>query len=395
MLYAVVQDDRPNILFILTDDHRPDAMGCYGNESIRTPNFDAIAKEGARLDRFYVAAPLCCPSRAAFLTGLWPHQNGVLNNKNKPDLEKETPTIATILGKAGYTTGFIGKAHMGGDPRAWGFAETPIWLPTGSSKHKNPTLMVDGKEREVEGQITRIFADHAIAWLDRHKGDRWFLWLATTAPHKPYYKDPNHAYDEIKPPPLWPKGEPLSDADWAGYYSTISMLDEQIGRVLAKLRETGQLDKTFIFVAGDNGFMHGSHGEPAKSVWYEESARVPALARWPARIKAGTTVAAPIVSVDLLPTLAEIAGVESKGLSMLPALTGGEAKRKIVYAELGGNRNKAEWKMVRTDRFKYVRHDDGTERLYDLEADPNELKNVAGESDLTEMRKLLDEWSKP
>ncbi|MBI4616940.1 MAG: sulfatase-like hydrolase/transferase [Planctomycetes bacterium] len=397
------EDERPNILFILTDDHRPDGMGCYGNESIRTPNFDRIAAEGARLDSFYVAAPLCCPSRAAFLSGLWPHQNGVMNNQGGPDLAKGTPTIATALAHAGYVTGFVGKAHMGGDPRRWDFSETPVWLPGGGSKHEDPTLFVDGERKNVEGLVTQIFADAATRWIEEHKEDRWFLWLATTSPHKPYLRDPDHPYrlSEIRPPPLWPEGEPLSDADWEGYYSTISMLDAEVGRVLAKLAETGQLDRTFIFVAGDNGFMHGSHGYPAKSVWFEEATRVPALARWPGRIRAGTAVKAPIVAVDLFPTLSEIAGAPvPEGLeatSMLPALTGGEPRRKIAGSELaGGRRGVNEWQMVRSDDLKYVREGSGAEHLYDLVADPDEGTDLAKDSkrakDLERMREVHAKW---
>lgn len=398
LLALWAQDDKPNILFIFTDDHRPDALGCYGNESIRTPNFDRLAKEGARLDAFYVAAPLCCPSRAAMLTGLYPHQNGVMDNKGKPDLKKGAATIAELLNDAGYVTGFVGKAHMGGDPREWKFKETPVWLPSGGSKHRDPTLNVEGESKKVEGHITQIFADAAIGFLDKHKGDRFFLWLATTAPHTPYLRDPNHAYKktDIKAPPMWPKGAELSDADWEGYYSTISMLDEQVGRVLKKLEETGLLDKTVIFMCGDNGFMHGSHGYRAKSVWYEESARVPALVRWPAKVKAGTTVAAPAVSVDFFATWCEIAGIEKpkdrEGVSLLPALTGKEPLRAVAYSELGSA--KMTWQMVRKGGWKYVKREDGTEMLYDLATDPNELKGAEAPKVLEEMRALHADFLK-
>lgn len=409
--------DRPNILFILTDDQRPDAMGCYGNSSIRTPNFDAIAAEGARLDNFYVAAPLCCPSRAAFLLGLYPHQSGILTNARKRQiLPAGHPTIAAKLNEAGYMTGFVGKAHMGGDPRRWGFKEVPIWLPGGASKHMNPRLMVAGKRKVVKGHITQIFSDAALAWLEKHQSQPWFLWFATTAPHVPYLNGPAHAYDsrQISPPPLWPEGEPLSSHDpftdyrrqlydWAAYYSTISMLDEQVGRILTRLKELGLSDNTIMFVAGDNGMMLGSHGFWEKWVWFEESARVPALARWPGRIKPGTKVAAAIVSVDLYPTLCEIAGVAApkgmEGVNMLPALTGQEPLRKIAYSEVKMEEWEGRhWQMVRAERFKYVKFVDGAgeEHLYDLTKDPHEMKDLAGEAGcaepLGEMRALRRKW---
>lgn len=399
----------PNILFILTDDHRWDAMGCYGNDVVRTPNFDRLAREGARLDNFYIAAPLCCPSRAALLSGLYPHQNGVINNANMPDLPNGTLSIAQVLNRAGYVTGFVGKAHMGGDPRRWSFRETPIWLPAGASPHLDPLLMVDGKEKKVSGHITRIFADEALKFLDRHKSERWFLWLATTAPHTPYLKLPEFVYrqEDIKPPPGWPPAQPLNpNTDWTGYYSTVSMLDNEIGRVLDKLDALGLKDNTFVFLMGDNGFMMGSHRYPAKQVWFEESARMPALARWPGRIRPGTTTGALLDSVDVWPTLQEIGGTEGdkatarEGVSMIPALTSGKDVREAAFSEVeraprfGGGF----WQMARDRRYKYVRFESGVEHLYDMENDRHEQKDLVtdmgSKEALEKMRATLAKWQK-
>ncbi|MCI0417402.1 sulfatase-like hydrolase/transferase, partial [bacterium] len=160
---ASAQEPRkPNILFILTDDQRWDTLGCYGNDVIRTPNLDKLAAQGARLDTFYVAQPLCCPSRATFLTGLYPHQTGIYTNeKGGADLPKGSKTVAHYLNEAGYKTGFVGKAHIGGDPRKWGFQTCPVFLPGGSSPHKKPDLVYVQREK-VPGYITTIFADAAI-----------------------------------------------------------------------------------------------------------------------------------------------------------------------------------------------------------------------------------------
>jgi len=406
---ALDKSKRPNVLFILTDDLRWDALGCYGNEVVRTPNLDRLAREGARLDAFYVAAPLCTPSRAAFLSGLYPHQSGILDILGKSDFEPGTPTIATHLNEAGYVTGFVGKAHMGGDPRRWGFKEVPVWLRHGSSPHRDPTLMVNGVERRVPGHITQIFTDAAIRFLEAHREDRWFLWLATTAPHSPYYHDPTLRYEAaiIKPPPGWPKGEPFNAAAWTGYYETITMLDEQIRRVLQRLDELGLAPNTFVFVTADNGTMFGSHGLYGKQVWFEESVRAPALARWPGRIASGTTIASPISSVDLLPTVLDLLGREKptrlEGVSMLPALTGGKPLRTAAYAE--ANRKADDgggfWRMVRADRWKYINLEYVTsrhrgERLYDLAGDPSELHDRAKSDEHAEvlqvMRRQLDKW---
>ena len=399
----------PNILIVLADDLRWDALGAYGNGVVKTPNLDRLAEDGARLDAFYVAAPLCTPSRAAFLSGLYPHQSDILDILGKADFDPGTATIATHLNTAGYVTGFVGKAHMGGDPRRWGFKVCPIWLPSGSSPHKDPRLLVNGLEETVAGHITQIFADAAIRFLERHRADRWLLWLATTAPHTPYYHDPKFSYRaaEITPPPGWPKGERFRAADWPGYYSTISMLDEQVGRVLRRLDELGLAKDTLVFVTADNGEMFGSHGHQGKQMWFEESARVPALVRWPGTIRPGTHVVSPISSVDLLPTVLELVGKEQpktlEGVSMLPALTGGTPLRSAAYSE--ANRRAGEgggyWRMIRTDRWKYVNLQYVTsrhrgERLYDLKNDPSELKDLAKSKEhgkvLLQMRQQLDRW---
>lgn len=415
---APAGEGKPNILFILTDDHRPDGMGCYGNTAIRTPHFDSIAREGARFDRFYVAAPLCCPSRAAFLSGLYPHQTNILTNGGNQSFS--TPSIAHALAKE-YVTGFIGKAHVPAkrDPATWGFEEAPLWLRAGYSEHQDPTLVADGVRTKVPGLVTKLFTDAALSWIEKHKSDRWFLWFATTAPHVPYIHDPEYPYAkaDVPPPPMWPPGTPLSDHeretgynrrlfDWARYYSTISMLDAQVGRILAKLRDLGLLDSTLVFVAGDNGMMLDSHGYDEKWVWYEESARVPALARWPRRIKPGTVVPSPAVSVDLYPTLCEVAGVElpikTEAASLLPALTGGEPRRRLAYAECKMESPPKEqagrhWQMVRAERYKYARFlDTGEEQLHDLRDDPHELRNLAPDpahaATLEEMRRLREAW---
>ncbi len=454
------KDERPNIIFILSDDQRWDTLGVYGNKDIKTPNLDALAKSGALFTNGYVAAPLCCPSRAAFLTGLYPHQTGVITNgRGHTTIPDGVKTIPQYLNDAGYLTGFVGKWHIDGDPMKYGFKDVPVYLPSGASKHKDPLLIVgdetktlpgevkanDDKEDEyhskpaqqlkIEGMITPIFADAAIKFLDKHKSDRFFLWLATTAPHLPYYNDPMFPYEKSKlsAPPGWVEKN-FSDADWAGYYSTISHLDEHLGRVLNKLRELGLDKNTVVIFTSDNGFMMGSHGRFGKAIWYEESVRVPWAIKWNEKIKPGTTIKTPIVSTDLLPTVLDIAGVKIpknyEGVSALAALNVKKgAVRKIVYSEVKqvgkGQKKKLKkqkkqkkkegkamkesgvtlkdfistgmhWQMVKTDAAKYVWTENETEMLYDLKKDPGEFTNVATDTSyeklLNEMRALHKKW---
>lgn len=404
------QSARPNILFILTDEHRFDLVGCYGNDELRTPHLDALAAEGARFEGFYVAAPLCSPSRASFLSGLYPHQSGVMDNTVRADFaEPVPPTVASVLRAAGYRTLFVGKAHMGGDPKRWGFEDVPVLLPGGGAKFDAYELVYADGARSVEGPATGHFVDEAVRFLEVDSGERpWFLWLSTRAAHRPYVTDYEAAPDfgyvpgSISPPPGWPPNQPLSDHDWAGYYATVTYLDEQIGRVLAALDKSGARENTLVFFAGDNGSMYGSHGEARKEVWYDECARTPAIVRWPGHVDGGTVVDSLVSSVDFLPTLRDVCAIDPdpslEGKSFLPALRGEGATRRLAYSELerrekfGGGY----WQMIRDARYKYVRFDDGTEHLYDFELDTWEVRDFAGEAShaeaLERMRGELDAW---
>ncbi|MHA2610720.1 MAG: sulfatase family protein [bacterium JZ-2024 1] len=432
---------KPNILFILTDDQRWDTLGVYGNRSIKTQNLDGLAREGALFLNGFVAAPLCCPSRATFLTGLYPHQTGIVSNeKGRTTIPEGVKTVADYLNEAGYITGFVGKAHLDGGPYRWGFREAPVYLPGGGSRHQNPMLIVEGNQRalpgkihqneyaeeeyqsnpgepqKVEGLITPIFVDAAIRFLERHRKDEkpFFLWVATTAPHTPYYNDPKFPYLRVLiQPPLGFPDPVLSSEDWEGYYSTISHLDDHLGRLFHKVKELGLEENTVIIFSSDNGYMMGSHQRKGKSIWYEESVRVPWIIKWKGKIPAGSIISTPVSSVDFLPTVLEIADIpvplEYEGKSILHALgiTPGPV-REVVYSEVrggGGIKQKPGrrgyntpllWQMVRTEEFKYVWLSNGEEILYDLRKDPKEMRNVAGEEEYSgvmgQMRALHQEW---
>ncbi len=404
------EDSRPNVLFILTDEHRFDLVGCYGNDELRTPHLDALAAQGARFDGFYVAAPLCSPSRASFLSGLYPHQSGVMDNTERADFDDPVPpTVASVLREAGYRTLFVGKAHMGGDPKRWGFEEVPVLLPGGGAHFGAYELVYEEGARQVEGPATGHFVDETVRFLEEDEGERpWFLWLSTRAAHRPYITEyeraPDYGYEagSITAPPGWPPDQALSDHDWAGYYATVTYLDEQIGRVLEALDARGGRDDTLVFFAGDNGSMYGSHGQARKEVWFDECARTPAILRWPGRVEPGTVVPSLVSSVDFLPTLREACGIAAdatlEGNSFLAAVRGEGETRRLAYSELerrekfGGGY----WQMIRDARYKYVRFDDGTEHLYDFELDASEVRDFAAEAShatsLERMRSELDAW---
>ncbi len=384
---AESSDRKPNILFILTDDQRWDALGCYGNQSIKTPNLDRLASEGTRLDAFFAASPVCCPSRATLLTGLYPHQTGIYSNE--PPFEFHgLKTVPIYLNRAGYVTAFIGKAHLGGDPEEWGFKFFPVYLRDGTSKHENPNLVIDGESRIVNGTVNQIFIDAGIQFLEDHRNQQWFLWLATTAPHRPYVKDSRFEYNEsqIKRPPGWPEFEKFRASSWLGYYSTVSMLDEQLGRILHKLEELDLAGNTFIFVTSDNGLMNGSHGIEGKGIWFDESTRLPAIIKWPGKIQPNTSNSSLFSTVDILPTLLEIAGISAQkelpGVSCLPGIVGRPPGRNTVFAEAEFKQGNeiGFWRMLRDHRWKYVESYLGSKKevyLYEISEDRSESKDLS------------------
>lgn len=384
----------PNILFILADDLRWDALGAYGNTVVRTPNLDRLAAEGAKLSRFFVATPVCSPSRANFLTGLYAHAPGIefFNRDSRfarARVREGTPTVATHLNSAGYVSGFIGKAHLGGDPRRWGFDVTPAYQPGfafGEAPEKFKVLYVDGEPRPLPRDSAPHYADAAIEFLSAQRDAPWFLWLAFSAPHAPYDYHPEFPYDEadLQPPPGHPPEAPLTARPfWRGYYSEISALDAEVGRILDRLDALSLSENTLVIFTSDNGVMLGSHGISGKAIWYEESIRMPAIVRWPDRVQPGTEVAALVSSVDFLPTILDVAGMQPPpllpGTSFLGALQGGEGAREISFAEsyrekaLGGGI----WSMARDQRYKLVRIRGTEERhFYDLQEDPHEVNDL-------------------
>jgi arylsulfatase A-like enzyme len=306
------------------------------------------------------------------------------------------------LNQAGYVTGFIGKAHLGGDPTKWGFKEAPLYLPEASTRYQNPKLMVRGQRKEVPGETTEIFVNEALSFIENHKTDRWFLWLAVTAPHEPLIQHRGFEYQRtaISAPPGWPPQQDFRPEHWPRYYSTISMLDFQVGRIIEKLRNLGLRENTFIFISSDNGNMQGSHGIAGKGIWFDESVRAPALLLYPPAIKSKTVVTSPVSSVDLLPTILDYAEARTmiapvEGVSLRSALNGGSS-RTMAFSEVEPEGEGEFWQMVRSPSCKYVRLATGEEHFYDLNKDPHETKDSAAlpqyDAMKKEMKQALQDW---
>jgi arylsulfatase A-like enzyme len=405
--------NRPNIVFIISDDHRWDALGAAGNPQIKTPVLDRLAREGVHFRQATIHVSQCAPSRATLLTGLPPHQSGYYaNNFLRDDMQWadrfDVPTVPGLLRQAGYRTVLVGKWHLGTDPWLTGFSDVRTWLPEGASSYSDSRLARgNSRAKEVRKGFTNgIFADDAVEFLGSPaaKERPFLLWLASTIPHSPYLPNPSHIehlYEgeiaDDSRPPAFPPDTPLNltlelasdDGPKPGlvkYYEAVSYLDELVGRVLATLEKQGLADNTVVVFMGDNGLMAGSRGLRGKVVPWEESVRVPLIIRAPktAAVKGGSDAAAS--SLDIPTTLLALAGVarpkEWAGRDLRPVL-GGKKNHGVEYAVGEWADTESQFRhythrLVRTPRYKLIRWDkpDKPDELYDLVADPHETTNV-------------------
>ncbi|WP_128546610.1 sulfatase family protein [Larkinella soli] len=429
-----------NIIFILADDHRYDALGFMNRFSgLQTPNLDRLAAEGAHLQNAFVSTALCSPSRASILSGQYAHTHRVVDNF--APLRKGLMFFPQYLQKAGYQTGFFGKWHMGNadDMPQPGFN---YWLSfQGQGVYYNPTLNINGK-RIAHGDsayITDLLTDYSLKWLSSlDKKKPFMMYLSHKAVHAEFmparrhrgnYRDMPIAYPASmyltatdtskawgpKPTrnpetgdlkanladlPAWVKKQRYS---WHGvdymyhgqigfndfyrsYCETLLGVDESVGRVLKWLDDNGLAENTLVVYMGDNGFAFGEKGLIDKRHMYEESMRVPLLVRCPAVIKPQTKVTQVIQNIDIAPTLLAYAGMakpaQMQGNSFLPILKGEKiAWRDRAFYEYYWEADFPQTPTmfgVRTDRYKYIFNHGvwDANELYDLQADPGEVNNL-------------------
>ncbi|MFN0107850.1 MAG: sulfatase [Blastocatellia bacterium] len=406
-----------NIIFLLTDDHRYDALGFLkGQPFIETPNLDAMARNGAYLKNAFVTTALCSPSRASILTGLYAHQHRVVDNNNP--VSDDLVFFPQYLQQAGYETAMIGKWHMGGekdDPQR-GFNHWVSFKGQGTYLPNPNGFNVDGKKVLQKGYITDELTDYAINWLNSRKGDKPFMLYLShkgvhadfvpATRHKDRYKGKSFVEPRtqnpanVKDAPAWVRNQRNSwhgvdfpyhsDLNIAEYYKqyaeTLLGVDDSVGRVMAWLKEKGLLDSTLVIYMGDNGFAFGEHGLIDKRTAYEESMRVPMLMQCPELFKAGIAVEQVVANIDIAPTLLEAAGLQAPkhlaGKSFISLAQGNTAPwRDSLLYEYYWERNFPQTPTVhalRGSRYKYI-HFHGiwdTDELYDLQADPLETTNL-------------------
>jgi len=431
-----------NIIFILSDDHRYDAMGFVGHPFLKTPHMDALAKTGVHMKNAFVTTSLCSPSRASILTGQYMHNHRVVDNNSLAP--EDTIFFPQYLQRAGYETAFIGKWHMGGSSDAprpgfdhWvSFRGQGHYLPP---KNRRWSLNVNGKHVPQKGYITDELTDYAVDWLDGRSGEKPFcLYLSHKAVHAmfvPAKRHENLYQDAVIPrpatqantpenyagKPMWVKNQRNSwhgvdfpyhsDLDINEYFReycrTLAGVDDSIGRIMAWLKQN-QLDKsTLVVYMGDNGFLFGEHGLIDKRNAYEESMRVPMIAHCPELFEGGSVCEGVVANIDIGPTLLEAAGVskpsQMDGASFLDVAAGkiepSQWRDGLLY-EYYWEYNYPHTPTMfayRGNRFKFIQYIGiwDTDELYDLQADPLETKNLIRDpkykKELTRMRKRLYE----
>jgi N-acetylglucosamine-6-sulfatase len=421
-----------NVIFILTDDQRYDALGFLrGQQFLETPHMDALARRGVHLPNAYVTTALCSPSRASILTGQYAHRHRVVDNDSP--VPPGLVFFPQYLQRAGYETAFVGKWHMGGpldDPRP-GFDHWVSFKGQGSYLPNADGLNVDGRRVPQKGYITDELNTYALDWLKGRRGDRPFmLYLSHKAVHAEFTPAERHrgryAGKPFVPPltmnpgnvqgaPAWVRNQRNSwhgvdfpyhsELNIAEYYrryaETLLAVDEGIGQIVELLRGRGELDSTLIFLMGDNGFAFGEHGLIDKRTAYEESMRVPLLVQCPELFRGGTVVNEVVANIDIAPTILEAAGLRAPdgmdGRSFLPLAEGRRTpwRANLLYEYYW------EWAFphtptifaLRGDRYKYIHYYGlwDINELYDMQADPKEARNLIGSPEHREVVKQLGE----
>jgi len=402
----------PNVLFILTDDHRWDILGAMGHPFIQTPNMDRLADEGVLFENAFVTTSLCSPSRASFLTGQYASVHGVVNNFSRWDPATNI-TYMQHFKEAGYATAFIGKWHMPGTGD--GLPELPgVDLFVSFTRkdgqgdywncpiYKNYELVTE----ERNPYITTDMTDYAIDFVKEERTEPFCMYLSHKAVHHDW-KPPEHLkgkYADADLSFLAPEGDKYNTMTgnnfleggmddmhtrYRNYCECLESVDEEIGRLLAVLEETGQLDNTIIVYAGDNGYLFGEHRLIAKHYPYEESIRIPYIVRAPGIVNdPGRKADQMVLNLDLAPSLLELAGIpipdSVQGESFAPILrsASAEGRESFVYElfrdfPFGGR--VPPHKAVRTNTHKYIEWELCREpELYDLVNDPREMNNLIG-----------------
>lgn len=436
---------KPNIIFLLSDDHGAWALGSSGNKEIITPNLDKLAAEGLRFENFFCASPVCSPARATLLTGRIPSQHGVLDwikdgNEKQGEIEYMVGQTAytDLLAKEGYVCGLSGKWHLGKSSVPQKSFSHWFAHKSGGGPYYGAPFYRDGKLGKESGYVTDVITDDAIGFLrERAHKEPFYLHVGYTAPHSPWVNNHPKEYTDLykdcpflscpmeglHPDSIYLTEEVMKDmrANQIGYYAAVTAMDSNIGRILSELDSLGIREETMVIFSGDNGFSCGHHGFWGKGNGtfpinlYESSVKVPLIVNQPGVIKPGRS-ASLVSGYDFMPTILDYAGIRDwrpeemeggtenvpdreqregipkrlPGKSFLPAILGQPFEQDeaiVVMDEYGPNR------MIRGTRYKFIkRYPYGPNELYDLLKDPGERNNLllTGEKKWEDLKESMD-----
>jgi len=428
--------EKPNFIFILTDDQRYDFYAEHGRFPwMQTPNLDRLAREGVVFENAFVTTSLCAPSRASFLTGVYPHKHQVIVNATR-DYDPSLPNFGELLQEEGYTTGYLGKWHLGksSHPRP-GFDEWVSFWNQGRFFGETLNVNGEGVKLAPDRYLTDELNDRAVDFIRENQDGPFLLYLSHKAVHEPKTPAPRHAdlYQDIEIPtqdnpadnlatkPAYIREAGLKKREKAGglvpvHDSTKDMMrcvtavDDGVGMIFEELERLGIADNTVVIYAGDNGYFMREHGGlHDKRKHYEASMRIPLLMHAP-MLAEGETVEEMVVNIDLAPTLLELAGApipeHIQGESWVGVTTGERPGRErflyeyfneLEYRERGGFGSTPTQFAIRTPDWKYVVYPDSENEpeLYHLAQDPEELDNLAAKPEYADqalaMAKALEE----
>lgn len=397
---------KPNLIFVLADQWRFSAFGHGTDEVVRTPHMDELAKSGARFTRTYACNPVCTPNRSVILTGRYCHQTGMIHNNLM--IPPEEICMAEVMKKAGYATHYIGKYHLDGTakpgfvPPGWrrrGF-DTFEGFNRGHLYHNSKTFSNKGRLLRPDLFEPTYQTDRAIDYIEKHKDRPFYMYLSWGPPHTPYR--PTKRFDVYKPGdlkyrpnvPRELRGSPKLSRELAGYYGLCTALDFEMSRLLKALEKHKLRENTVLVFTSDHGDMHGSHGKYRKGVPEEESLHIPLMISQPGRIKPGQTPDVLCSSLDLMPTLLSLCGVQApstcEGRNLSGAALGGKVpSAEFQYCE-GRMQRKLAWRSVVTDRHKLAIDLSGNvTHLFDLKNDPYERENLNAQQSAVKLKKEL------
>lgn len=400
----------PNVVLVVTDDQGYGDLGCHGNPVLRTPNLDVLYRRSARLTDFHVG-PTCAPTRASLMTGRYCNRTGVWHTiMGRSLLRRDEVTMADVFAACGYRTGIFGKWHLGDNypyrPQDRGFHEVLIHGGGGvgqtpdawGNDYFDDTFLHNGAPEKFSGYCTDVWFDGAIRFIEDNRDRPFFAYLATNAPHSPY-----------RVPERYSRPYRDKDVPNADFYGMIANIDENVGRLLDRLKSLALEDNTIVIFMTDNGTAAGflrdkgfnAHMRGTKGSEYDGGHRVPCFIRWPAGgLDGGRDVSRLTSHIDLLPTLIELcklpspAGVTFDGASILPLLKANEGRwpDRVVVTDSQRIERPQKWRQcaVMTDRWRLV---NGRE-LYDISADPGQKNDVSREHAevVRELRDAYEKW---